>query len=110
MRKNPSVPMTSDLVNVSTGGEVVTISNSQPFLAFMSENQDYEISNGCPGLPGKNPGCDRGCATRQARENRNPWQRAVDPGCPFAFDKQVRARYGATALTSYGAAVRPAIR
>jgi len=111
-RVDPQVPLTSDLVTVKLGksGEATSMSNSRPFLAFMSDNQDWELSGGCPGLPPLEADCDRGCATRKARVNRHPWQRAVKPDCPFAFAKQVRAWYGAVALSAYAPAVQPALR
>jgi len=99
---DPKVSMSSGLVDVSIGGKSAKISDARPFVAFMSENQDYELSNGCPGVaPNNDAVCDRACRTRLARINRLLAQRAVDPGCSFNFGNQVRAWYRSTALTSY---------
>jgi len=108
MKMNPDVQMSSDLSEVSVSGKTFKISTAQPFLALMSENQDFEFSEGCPGLPAAK--CGRECSTRLARDNRLPWQRAVDASCPFGFENQVRAWYRSTALVSYAADVQPALK
>lgn len=106
---NADVEMVSDLVDIDIEGKGATISGSRPFLAFMSENQDYELSEGCPGVLDE-PECDRACRTRAARINRLGFQRAVDHGCKYSFANQVRAWYNSAALTSYAGEVQGALR
>lgn len=100
------VPMTSDLVAVElpsgVDGRLFNISTSAPFVAFMSENQDYELQD--------NGTSDRGQDTQAARHNALSGQRRVDASCDHAFEKQVRAWYGSTALSSYSAGVRSVLR
>lgn len=105
---DPKAPMTSDLVDIDVEGKPAKISNSRPFLAFMSENQDFEISDSC--MATEDAGCDRACRTRKARINRLSQQRAVDDGCPSSFGRQVRAWYGSTALTSYAEEVQGTLK
>mmetsp|Transcript_93293 Transcript_93293/g.300369 ORF Transcript_93293/g.300369 Transcript_93293/m.300369 type:complete len:513 (-) Transcript_93293:75-1613(-) len=106
------VAMKSDLVDIEIEGKKARISSSRPFLAFMSENQDYEMTSGaCPGVTPYNDGvCDRGCRTRKARTNRFEYQRAVDPACSWSFGNQVRAWYRSTALTSYAGELHGTLR
>mmetsp|Transcript_24161 Transcript_24161/g.68430 ORF Transcript_24161/g.68430 Transcript_24161/m.68430 type:complete len:683 (-) Transcript_24161:83-2131(-) len=106
------VAMKSDLVDIEIEGKKARISSSRPFLAFMSENQDYEMTSGaCPGVTPYNDGvCDRGCRTRKARTNRFEYQRAVDPACSWSFGNQVRAWYRSTALTSYAGELHDTLR
>lgn len=94
---DPNVPLTSDLVSIKLGGKQFQLSASRPFLAFMSENQDFIPFTDAAG-------------TRQARRNKEGRQRVVDPGQNNAFDKQVRAWYGAVALTAYGSEVQPILK
>lgn len=98
---DPDVPMTKDLVIVNLKGSRLSISSSMPFVAFMSENQNYFAGLETQIL---------GMAVRQARVNRNVKQREVSPDSPYAFEKQVRAWYGSMALTSYGEDIRPVLK
>lgn len=93
VRPNVAVPMTSDLETVTIGSRSFSMSNSRPFLAFMSENQDF--------LPARN-------GLHRARLNKEPLQRVVDG--KFGFDKQVRAWYRSVALTSYAGEVQPILK
>jgi hypothetical protein len=103
-----AVPFTSDLVEVSIDGKHYQVSSSAPFLAFMSENQDF-LDEGAYW---------RGEASAEelhgklvlARRNRHPLQRAVRPDVWYSFMYQVRAWYSAVALTSYSGEVQTALR
>lgn len=95
---DPSVPMTSDLVDVQVDGKDFKISRSKPFLAFMSENQGFL---GWPESAG---------ALGLARRNKEPRQRDIDPAGKHSFEKQVRAWYRAVALTSYASEMQPVLK
>lgn len=90
---NAALPMTSDLIDVTLGGQNFTMSSSRPFVAFMSESQGF--------LP-----ASRGLYW--ARMNREPMQRAVNG--QYAFANQVRAWYRSLALTSYAQDVQPILK
>lgn len=101
MDHNSNVPILRDLVNVELSGETFNISSSRPYLAFMSDTQGFLHDGG--------DGVDIGLA----RRNKHPRQRNVDPAGSdgwFAFENQVRAWFTGVALSSYAAAVRPALR
>jgi len=93
--KLAQVPMVEDLVDVEVAGNLFKISSSRPFLAFMSENQDF-FGDGRKDM-------------HKARHNRLPVQRDMGHG-KFAFEKQVRAWYRSVSLSSYAADVQPALK
>mmetsp|Transcript_17910 Transcript_17910/g.46334 ORF Transcript_17910/g.46334 Transcript_17910/m.46334 type:complete len:180 (+) Transcript_17910:851-1390(+) len=71
-----TVPLTSDLEDVSVDGKVYSISKSTPFLAFMSENQDFLEEGGW--WSGEKTFDDLHPELVMARQNRHPKQRKVD--------------------------------
>lgn len=103
-----SVPLVSDLVDVPVGSKTYAISKSTPFLAFMSENQDFLGESLV--WEEKRSFEDMQENMFLARQNRHPLQRAVDADTWFSFMYQVRAWYSAVALTSYSSAVQPALK
>lgn len=105
---NPKMPLTSDLVDVEVDGATYTISSSRPFLAFMSENQDFLNEGGF--WNGSRSFVDMASNLRLARQNRHALQRATGSGISFSFANQVRTWYAALALTSYSNAVRPVLQ
>jgi len=102
------VPFTSDLMDVSIGGGSYQVSSSAPFLAFMSENQDY-LNEGAY-WSGEATASEMRVDLVKARRNRHPQQRAVRADVWYSFMYQVRAWYSAVALTSYSSEVQPALR
>mmetsp|Transcript_168117 Transcript_168117/g.534927 ORF Transcript_168117/g.534927 Transcript_168117/m.534927 type:complete len:687 (-) Transcript_168117:80-2140(-) len=95
---DPHVPLTSDLIDVRLADASLKMSGSNPFLAFMSENQGFL------GWP------EPADALRRARTNKEPKQRDVDPASTMSFEKQVRAWYRAVALPSYDKDVQPVLK
>lgn len=90
---NIAVPMNSDLLSVTINGTDFAISASRPFIAFMTESQDF--------LPASK-------GLYWARLNREPLQRLVSG--KFSFANQVRAWYRSVALTSYAAEIQPILK
>jgi len=102
-----AVPMTSDLLDVKIGGSTYRVGNSAPFLAFMSENQDFLNEGGY--WSGLVTAEELHPVLEAARRNSHPEQRAVDEHTWYSFMYQVRAWYGAVALDSYSDDFQPAL-
>mmetsp|Transcript_45506 Transcript_45506/g.114608 ORF Transcript_45506/g.114608 Transcript_45506/m.114608 type:complete len:636 (+) Transcript_45506:74-1981(+) len=102
------VPMVRDWRTVHVDGHRYAISRSTPFLAFMSENQDF--LNESAYWDGGRSFADMNEDLVLARRNRHPLQRKVSADVWFSFQYQVRAWYSAVALSSYSEAVQPVLQ